>query len=202
MVQPAEHWRRYDLARIRADHAWRWDRDALTKALMGTASVEVPDSELTKKAVQVTLPQDDYVIEAFLARATEKPLDHRIHQRGAHRRLDDPNARPLRHAIELGTVLVVPIADDELRFSAEGRGVPELLGRPLLIRVVGRRLVHHPLAVDVHDEESEDGSEPDVVGLDEIARPNGVVAQKGPPTLSAMRCSRPDASHVLVDRAL
>jgi hypothetical protein len=74
MVQPSEHWHRYDLARIRADHARRWNRDALTKALMGAARVEIPEGELTKKAVQVTFPQNDDLIKTLLARAAEKSL--------------------------------------------------------------------------------------------------------------------------------
>jgi hypothetical protein len=65
MVQPAEHWHRYDLAWIRADLPRCWNRDALTKALMGAARVEISESELSENAVQLPLPKDDHVIEAL-----------------------------------------------------------------------------------------------------------------------------------------
>ena len=74
MVQSAEHWHRYDLVRIRADHARCWNRDSLTKPLMGAARVEILEGELTKKAVQVTFPQKDDLIKTLLARAAEKSL--------------------------------------------------------------------------------------------------------------------------------
>jgi hypothetical protein len=143
---------------------------------MGAAGVEIPQSELFENTAQVALPQDDHVVEALLPDAAQKSLYDRVHQGGPHCRLDDPNARPFRDPIELSPVLVVPVADDELRPLCQWSGVAKLLCRLLLTRVVGCRQVHHPLTVDVHDEEAEDRSKPDVVGLQEIARPNGVVA--------------------------
>ena len=74
----------------------------------------------------MVLSDNDHMVETLSPHAAEKSLDHRIHQRGADRRLDDPCAGPLRYSIELGTVLVVPVADDELRPRAEWSGVAEL----------------------------------------------------------------------------
>ena len=56
LVQPSEHWHHYDPVRILADHARCWNRDSLTKPLMGAARVEVSESELSENAVQVTFP--------------------------------------------------------------------------------------------------------------------------------------------------
>ena len=38
MVEPAEHWQRYDVARIHAHHPRRRNRDPLTDALVGYLS--------------------------------------------------------------------------------------------------------------------------------------------------------------------
>jgi hypothetical protein len=126
MVQPPEHWHRYDLPRIRTDDARCWDRDSPTKPLMRAVRVEISESELSENTVQVTLPQDEHVLEALPPGAAEKSLDHGIHQRCPYRCLDDPHARSFRHPIELGSVLVVSVTDDELRPLPERRGVAEL----------------------------------------------------------------------------
>jgi hypothetical protein len=66
--------------------------------------------------------------------------------------------------------------DEPRSFTERGR-VAQLLGCPLLTGAVRGRQVHHPLAVDVHDEASEGRPEPQVAGLQEVAGPAGVVGQ-------------------------
>ena len=51
-----------------------------------------------------------------------------------------------------------------------------LLSRPSLARTPCDSDADHALRVDVDDEEREDRAEPDVVGLQEVGGPNGVVA--------------------------
>ena len=72
------------------------------------------------------------MVEAFAPDAPQKAFAHRIHQRRLHRRAQDANPGALGQAIEVGTELVVAVADEDLRASPEGRRVAQLLRGPLL----------------------------------------------------------------------
>jgi hypothetical protein len=72
---------------------------------------------------------------------------------------------------EVGAELAVVVANDELGPDAEGRRLPELLRRPLRRWVPRYPDMHDLFGVDVDDEERKDRPEPDVVGLQDIARP-------------------------------
>jgi hypothetical protein len=135
---------------------------------------------------QMALDQDDDVIETLPAYAAEEALTGGIHIWRAHGGLDDPRSEGLGSEIEFVAELAVPIADDELGPDAEPRGIAELLRRPLLGGSPCRQDVHDFARSDVDDEKGEDWPKPDVVGLDEVARPNvpGVIFEEGCPTLS------------------
>jgi hypothetical protein len=111
-----------------------------------------------------------------------------------------PCAGSLRRPIKVRAELVVSVADDELRPRPEGSDVAELLRGPALGRSPGHRQVDDLLRVHVDHEEREEGAEPDVVDLQEVTRPNGVVAQEGPPPLAVAR--RTHAAEVALDGAL
>jgi hypothetical protein len=63
VVEPAEHWQRYDVARIHAHHPRLRNRDPLTDALVGARGIEISVRELVEEA---TLSQNDHVIQTFL----------------------------------------------------------------------------------------------------------------------------------------
>ncbi len=106
-------------------------------------------------------------------------------------------------ALEVRGELIIPIANEESRSLCERCGIAELLRRP---RAGGRTCngpVHDFASAEIDDEESEYGPEPDVVGLDEVARPDvlGVVLEEGCPALTgAVRL--PTRLQIPLDRAL
>src|SRR5580658_1062198 len=202
MMKPAEHGDRGDRAGELRTDAFIGDGNPLADPLVGSRRVEVPQCVFNEDLLKVWLGQDDQVVEALAPDAPQKPFAHRVHERRLHRGAQDVNAGAIGDAIEDRTELVVTIANDELRPLPERRRIAELPRRPRL-----RRSARHPDmddALDVHvdDEEREDGTKPDVVGLQEIAGPHRVGSQECPPALSAARSSRPRTAHVPLDRSL
>ncbi len=94
------------------------------------------------------------------------------------------------------------LSSRKLRPLPERRRVAKLLRDPRLRWSARHRDMHHALCIHVDDEEREDGTEPDIVHLQEIAGPDRVVSQECPPALSAVRSRWPRASQVPLDRAL
>jgi hypothetical protein len=142
------------------------------------------------------------LIQAFASDAPEKSFAHGIHQGSLNRGAQHANPGACGDSVEDSAELVVAIADDELRLLPEGRRVAQLLRGPRLRRRPRHRDMHDTLGVHIDDEEREDGTEPYVIGLQEIARPNRVVAEERSPALSAPRSRRPHASHVALNRSL
>src|SRR5467141_609407 len=68
--------------------------------------------------------------------------------------------------------------------GAVNGGVPGLLRAPSGGRPIRDRGMDDPSAAEVEEEEHEDFAEPDVVRLDEVARPRDVVAQERRPALA------------------
>ena len=99
----------------------------------------------------------------------QESLAHRVHERRPHRGAQDASTGALGNAVECRTEIVIPVADDDLRSLPERRRVAQLLRGP---RVGGRarhRKVRDALGVYVDQEEREDGREPEVLALQEIA---------------------------------
>lgn len=140
------------------------------------------------------------VVEAFAAYAAEEALARGVHQRRAKCSLQDANARALGDTVEFRAELGVAVADDEVRSSPERRELAKLMRRPAFIGFASDCDVDHLLGVHVDDEEGEERSKPDVVGLDEVARPDGVALQERTPALPVPR--RSDRADVALNGAL
>ncbi len=148
----------------------------------------------------MALSEDDDVIEALAADAAEEAFTGGVHKRRAFGGLQNANARAFGDAVKLAAELGVAITDDELGAFAERRELPQLLGSPGLAGLAGDSDVDDLLGVYVHDEEREQWPEPDVMDLQKIAGPDGVVGEKGLPALP-VSCW-PDGEDVPLDGAL
>ena len=157
----------------------------MVQGLVRPGMIEVADV-FGEHFEQVALTQDDDVIETLTTHATEEALTGGIHIWRSHGGLDDPRPEGLGSAVEVGAELAVPVADDETRSLAERRGIAHLLRCPLLGGSPRHRHVHDFARAEIDDQEGEDGPEPDVVNLDEIAGPDviGVVFEEGRPALA------------------
>jgi hypothetical protein len=111
------------------------------------------------------------VIEALSADAPQKSLADRVHQRRLHGGAHDTGTGARGDAVEDRTEFVVSIPDEDLRRVPEGCHVAKLLRSPRLRWSARHPDVHNAPGVHVDDEEREDGTEPDVVGLQESRRP-------------------------------
>src|SRR5262249_31318389 len=100
-------------------------------------------------------------------------------------------------------VLVVAVADQESGCLAGHRGVPNLLSSPVSRWVSCGSEVNDSTRAQVNDEEQEDRTKQEVVGLDEVARPDRValVTEECRPRLPA-RVDIAYRTEVLLDRAL
>jgi hypothetical protein len=137
---------------------------------MRSARVEVCDV-LAKGGLEVTSSEDDDVVETLASHRTEEPLAGGVDQRRPHRALDDAGAGTDGRAIEVGSEFAVSIANDELGALAERSGVAQLLRDPSSRGGASDPDVNDALRVHIHDEEREDWPEPQVMELQEIARP-------------------------------
>ncbi len=202
MMQAAEHRDRGDAGGTREQNAVTGNRDPLAESLVRPRLVEVAEGIFPQHVYQVALAQDDQVVDTLAPHAPKESLAHGIHQGRLHCRLRDPQPRAFGNAIEDCPVLVVAISDQEARSFAERRGIAELLRRPLLGRSARYRDVDHALGVQVDNEEREQRAEPNIVGLQEIAGPDGMVAQERLPWLPAMHARRTSSAHVSLDGPL
>ena len=84
---------------------------------------------------------------------------------------------------------------------ADRRDVTKLLRRPLFRWCSRNPNVNDFAGLDVDHEESEQRPKPNVIDLQEIAGPNGMVRQKCLPALTIRWRWRTSASHVSLDRA-
>src|SRR5690606_39516268 len=122
-----------------------------------------------------------------------------VHQWRVDCRLEYSAAGALRDAIKLNAKLVVVVTNDEGWTSAEGRSVSQLLRCPPLAWLAGDGDVDL-LRVHVHDEEREDGPEPNIVHLKEIAGPYRMVVEEDTPLLPIARWAY--RADVPLDRSL
>lgn len=108
-------------------------------------------------------------------------------ERGSYGCLEDADARALGDAVELTAKLGITVADDELGTLTKGRELAELPSSPRLAGLARHANVHDLFAVRVDDEEGEQWPEPDVIDLQEVACPDGVVAKERLPRLTIAR---------------
>ena len=124
---------------------------------------------------KMRLAENYDVIETLTACAAKKPFADRIDQGRPDRTTDDLGVCSLRNAVEQCAELRVPVSDEEGWPLAESRCVAELPGSPLFGRSPGDRDLQHFPGVHINDEECEERTEPDVIDLKKIARPDGVI---------------------------
>jgi hypothetical protein len=151
------------------------------------------------EVAEVLLPEDEDVIEQLSTERSDEPLGEGVHVGRARCRPHDPDADSLEGRCEVAAELSVAIADEDLR-STIHRRVAGLLRAPRVGRSVRHRGVNHRATTKVEEEEHEDLAKPDVIGLDEVAHPDCMVAQEGRPALAIAGMPRGD--HVLLDGSL
>ena len=153
--------------------------------LVGATRIKIAYSVLFKDVLHVSPSENDDVIQTFASGAAKESFADRVHQWRLNRRSQYFHTCALRNAIELSSELVVIIANDELGSLTERRDVPKLLSCPFSGWRASDTNVHNSPRIDVDHEECEDGPEPDIVGLQEIAGPNCMVFQERSPSLAA-----------------
>ena len=135
------------------------------------------------------LTEDNDVVQTLPADTAQKALTGRVHERSADSRLENVDSRALGDAIEFRPKFGVAVADDELGPFTKGCDLAEPLGSPCLAGFAGDGDMDNRLRVHIDDEEGEQRSKPDVIGLQEVASPNGVVAKERLPGLTIARRS-------------
>ena len=170
--------------------------------LVGATRIKIAYSVLFKDVLHVSPSENDDVIQTFASGAAKESFADRVHQWRLNRRSQYFHTCTLRNAIELSSELVVIIANDELGSLTERRDVPKLLSCPFSGWRASDTNVHNSPRIDVDREECEDGPEPDIVGLQEIAGPNCMVLQERSPSLAARELRGSDLGHMSLDRSL
>lgn len=155
--------------------------------------------ELHDEIAEVVLAEDEDVIEQLTSERADEPFGERVHVGRTRRRPQDAGADAFEGGRERAAEFSVAIADEDLWALIHGR-VAGLLRAPRIRRSVGHRGVNDLSPPEVQEEESEDLSEPDVVGLGEIAGPDHVVSEERGPALSVARRLR--RGHVPLHSAL
>ena len=105
----------------------------LIDTLVWTRVVEIRDV-FADDAVQVSLTQDQQMIQAFSSHASNKPLTDRIGFRRSHRSPEDFNLSILSYAGETLGVLAVVVSDQKAWSFVIGGSLSDLLGDPDITR--------------------------------------------------------------------
>jgi len=167
------------------------DRNELTDALVSPGFVEVAHV-LEEDLEQVTFAERDDVVETLPPHAAEQAFAVSVRLRRSNRRRQDPRA--------------------QAGADAERGRIAELLRDPGRARVSRHRYAHDLAGPELDDdpgksqkwdEEGKERPEPDIVHLEEVARPDlvQVIVQERRPTLARMR-ARSRRTHVLLHGAL
>ncbi len=134
--------------------------------------------------LQLLLVEYQHVIQTLTSDTPQEAFTDRIRFGCTYRRAHNVNAAGSPR--ERSTVLAVVVTDQETRARVERCRFPELLGNPCVARGASDGKMNDAAGTQLDDEEDEAGAKPQVVGLNEIARPNVlcVIVQKGSPGLS------------------
>ena len=178
VVEPSQDRTRNDCG-VRVGRSGGSNRRGLAKALMRTLGVEVTNV-LEEYLLEVSLPREENVIEALPASTAKEAFAQRIRRRSLNGRADDANPNTLRHPSEEAAELAVPVPDQKLRRFSEGSGVSNLLGNPAISGRTSHAEVDDAPGGVFDGEEREQGTEPRVVELEEVAgqNPFGLLTQE------------------------
>ena len=179
MVESSEH-RDCVNASLGLRGAWN---GLLVRESLVRACVVVETHLLGDDASKMFLAEDEDVIEQLSAEGARQALSEGIHVRRAYRGAHDAHARRREYASKASAELRVVVADKHIWRTVHG-GVPGLLRAPFVGRRIRDRGVDDLSAAEVEEKEHENFAEPDVVRLDEVARPRDVVAQERRPALA------------------
>ena len=139
---------------------------------MGSGAINIDLDVLFQNATQLSLAEDDHMVEALPAHRTKKAFADGVQIGGARWDLHKLDLSTLGHGGEPLSKLVIVVSDEVLRPRAVRCGLPELLGRPGVGRAPSHVEVHDfSRAVD-HEEECEDRAKENVVELQKVARPD------------------------------
>ena len=169
MVESAEHG---DCGNAPLELRGTWNGLLVRESLVRACLVE-ETHVLGDDASKMFLAEDEDVIEQLSAERAGPSLSEGIHIRRAYRGAHDAHARRREYASEASTKLRVVVADKHSWRAVHG-GVSGLLRAPLVGRCIRDRGVDDLSTAEVEEEEHEDLAEPDVVRLDEVARPGDV----------------------------
>ena len=176
--------------------------DGLRYSLVRSRCIEV-GAVRAQDMEQLTLMENEEVIEAFAPDATQKPLADGVRARCPDGRAQhlDPAAR--RDTGELRTEFGIVVTDQEARRHPKRRGLTQLLGDPRVGRVPRDTDMDNPTRAQVDDEEREECAETQVDDWQEVARLHGigVVMEERRPRL-ATRARRAYPAHVALNGAL
>ncbi len=98
-------------------------RNALVNPLMGSSMVKVGDI-FTYNAPQMTLTQDEHIIQTFASQIAQEPLAKRVRARRFHRGFQNVDIHPIRHMLELRPILAIIVPDEKARSLTKGRRFP------------------------------------------------------------------------------
>lgn len=177
--------------RVGVGRSRRCDGHGLTKALVRSRGVEVPDV-LSKDALEVPLSRDEEMVKALAPGAADEPLAQRIGLRCSNRGAHHANPDPFGDSGEEATKLAIPIPKEELGAMPVGCRVAKLLRHPPIPGRSSYAEVDDPASGVVEEEEREQGPEAGIVELDEVARPDalGVLSQEGRPPPEPLMSAR------------
>src|SRR6266403_4177779 len=195
MVESSEH---RDCVNASLDLRGTWNGLLVRESLV-RACVVVETHVLGDDASKMFLAEDEDVIEQFSAERARQARSEGIHVRRAYRGANDAHARRREYASEASAELRVVVADKHIWRALHG-GVPGLLRAPFVGRRIRDRGVNDLSATEVEEEEHENLAEPDIVRLNEVARPGDVVAQERRPALAV--ASGPGTADVPLDGSL
>ncbi len=154
-------------------------------------------------AVQMSIAQDQDMVQALPPHAIQKSFTDRVCLRCSVWCPHHLNPCPYSYPRKGSTILAVIVPNQEARPLSEGRRFPQMLSQPGIGGIPGDTEVHQASGAQLGDDEHEQRSEEEVIGLEKVARPYlaGMASQKGRPGL----LGRTRVTHfidVLLNRAL